>query len=720
MKMRNFKYILAFWIFAAGLAAISCNPEGNDLEQPYLNVDNTYSDASGEGDGFIVNIRTNLSWTISAVDDSGAEADWIKFDKTSGTGDADVLAFVLRGSRSASRACNIVVTAIDEDKTVSIPFNQSMFVPELRKTAFASVITSGYPLAEGDTGALQDYAYVQALVTGVPGDNLPDGYVFITDDGTWAVKVKTSLASSLKVGDKVQVELTEGTITKESAGGYTIEVPNEITVLSSGNDVPVAHIQSSAVARYENALVSVDPCQAQESYVGKTWSGTVGLEAYDNDYGTFAAEVDGGASFASSPIASGSGSVKGIVIDGKIHPRDAGDLSLTSGERISATSSYKIKPVLAFFQLGSAANNYINGEITGNTKFTFTASDGFSVEGAAVEKVTGEANVMTMVAGVAAPFQSCCTIRQWQLAGSYLLYTVPVTQEIYGDLDFNFSISCGTPGVFASAWSVLWSTDNSSWKKVDAVYGGSNMTKGSGGSGEFTFTQTAHDWNRMVAEISIPESEKISSGNLYFKLVPPTVTQANATKTLRVNAGFFLCSRADEPSDGDWDNVLASESFADAVSGCCPVVGTPTYYLANYGFVTEYSGSWSVSGANELSRGCLRLSAASGENYLLAPVLESLTGTADIVVSFKAAPFVNPNGKELAINANNISVSCSGGGTAEEIVWDNADFVSDPYNWHHATVKIKGASLSTSISIGNLDAGASAASFYIDDVVISR
>ena len=117
-------------------------------------------------------------------------------------------------------------------------------------------------------------------------------------------------------------------------------------------------------------------------------------------------------------------------------------------------------------------------------------------------------------------------------------------------------------------------------------------------------------------------------------------------------------------------------------------------------------------------RGCLHMSAGSGENYIAASP-SSLTGTADLVLKFKAAPYVNPSSKTLAVAENKISVECEGDGTAGEIVWDNPDFASDPYNWHNATVKITGATSATRIKIGN-KADASGASFFIDDIILSR
>ena len=323
---------------------------------------------------------------------------------------------------------------------------------------------------------------------------------------------------------------------------------------------------------------------------------------------------------------------------------------------------------------------------------------------------------MTMVIGVGTPYQSCFTTIQWHLAGTYLLYTVPVKQKVYGDLEFNFSLSCGTANMFAGNWTVSWSSDGTNFKPVDAVYSTTNTTADAAAGSTFTFTQTGYANNRQIAEFSIPESEAVSSGNIYIKMVPPTVASGNASKTLRVNNGSVLCSRTTNTKNHGYHNVVAMENFERCLYGPSSVIGVPLYYLAHYGGAPGYSNmeGWAVSGSSLVSRGCLRLSAASGANFIMSPVLDMLKAPTDLELTFKVSPYVTPTGATLVVNIN---VAVTGSGTVGNIEWDSA---YTPYQWSTARVKISGASTDTQIQIGNLDGGITNSAFYIDDIIISR
>ena len=715
IRIQSFLSIVSMVV--AGLLAVSCNNTKEILDAPYLKLEGTFTSALGDGDGFILSIRSNVEWEVSAEDESGTPVEWITFTETTGVGDADIFGFVKQGSREDDRSCNFVVRSIQDEQEARILFSQDKFVPVLRPMLFTNLITSASRLDLGGSEPLLDFMVVDALVAAVPGENIPEGYVYLTDDGTWAVRAALPQGSSVKAGDKVQIETTGGTLKREQNGGVTIELETPVTIISSGNEVPVSRVQPSAVARFENAIVQVYPCQVQDSYLGKNWGGVVGLVTDDAEGGKFDVEVASGASFASAGVPAGTGVITGVVIDGKIHPRTAADIEMSETGRDSYKEPYQIAPVMAFYQLG-AKNSHSNGSISDETKFTFTDVPGYSVAGASIEKVGGTSNAMAMNGAVATPFQNCCTIKKWDAADTYLMYTVPVNQKIYGDLEFAFSISCGTVGVFATDWEVFWSTDKTSWKKVDSVYGASNTTPGSGNSGKFSFVSKDYSQNRMTASFSIPEGEAISSGNIYIKMIHPPVDASNSSKTLRVNVGFYLASATPFPVEERYANVILQENFNNAVNGINPVAGIPVYYLGYYTSNVAYYGRFQVTGASNMLRGCLHMSAESGENYIAASP-SSLTGTADLVLKFKAAPYVNPSSKTLAVAENKISVECEGGGTAGEIVWDNPDFASDPYNWHNATVKITGATSATRIKIGN-KADASGASFFIDDIVLSR
>lgn len=706
------------------LFATGCQEPVEAVVAPYLDVvpQEYNATALGEGDAFLLSIRSNVEWELSAVDNSGAPVDWIRFDVTSGTGDADVLGFILRGDRETDRTCTIVLTTADAKMEKRLEMRQGVFVPVILHLDFADVLKAGAALAAGETDALTDFGQFRAEVAAVPGENLPEGYVYITDGGRDFVRVKTAQAASLQVGDKLLLEMTEGTVTKDTNGGLTADLPAEIVVEASGEpSYAPAFISADAVARYENALVAVGYAQATDANVGKSWGGDIQMTTEQIQGGsTFTVHVESSASFASGSVPASSGQVVGVVQNGKVCPRNAADLAgLTEERKAAYVEPYRIKTFGSFFKYESTSK-FSNGTVSGKTKFSFTEVPDFSLAGMSIEKVGGSSNNLKMVGVAANPFQTCFTTVQWATAGCYLLYTFPVSQKIYGDLEFVFSISCGTANIFKDNWTVQWSTDNATWHNVDEIYAPGRTTPSAAKGHQFKLTSTKHQDNREVAVFTIPESEAVSSGNIYMKLLSPKATKA--ATTLRVNVGALLQSKTVNTPDYGFDNVLAMENFENNYFGCNPVVGNPVYYFVNHTNAPGYvsNGGWAVSGSCGAYRGCLHLAAASGKNYMISPVLDMLKAPTDITVTFKAAPswFVDA-GKSHTINNFNVSVDVVGSGTAGEIVWDTPP-ESAPYEWHTATVKIKGASSDTQVNIGVLDAAATNSRFYIDDIVISR
>lgn len=707
----------------AVLVVAGCGKEKDDVMSPYLDAvpEHITETALGEGDGLLLSIRSNVSWTLSAEDENGNKVDWLILRPDSGEGDADVFGTILRGDREEDRSCVIVLRSqngnLPEKKVI---LKQGIFVPVILEMHLYDVVKTGKALKAGESDVLTDFGFLNAEVVGVPGPNLPEGYVYVSDDEDSWVRVKTDQASTLKIGDKVRIELTEGTVTKDASGGLTANIPSRIEVLSSGEaSVSPAYVSTDALERYEYMLVQLRNVQAAQGAIGKSWSGDVSFIATDEANTPFTVHVDAGAGFSGS-VPSGSGTVTGIVMDGKVCPRTADDISDLKGERMAEREEFVITPIFNYFR-HSGKNQFSNGQITNGTKFTFSDAEGYSMAGAAIEKVVGESNNLKYDVADSAPWSTCFVTVQWHLDGTYLLYTIPINQKVWGDLEWSFSISCGGAGVFVDDWTVYWSTDGIQFNPVDAVYDTTSGTPEDALGPHFKLTHTTHNYNRQVAEFSIPENEAITGGNLYFKLVPPTISASYSSRTLRVNCGSVLHSRTKNTVHKDYHHILAMENFERQIFSHNPVIGVPTYYFSYNPSVPAYIGpdGWTVSGDSQALRGCVHLSAKSGENYIVSPALEKLKNPTDVTLTFKAAPYVDATSKELKINENNISVRVSGSGKAGELVWDTP-FASNPYEWHKATVKIAGASSDTRIMIGNLDSGISASQCYLDDIIISR
>ena len=526
----------------------------------------------------------------------------------------------------------------------------------------------------------------------------------------------------MNVGDKIKIELTEGTITKDASGGLTANIPGGIEVLSSGEpSVLPAYISSDALGRYEYMLVQLRNVQADQGSVGNSWNGDIPFMATDEKDASFPVYVEDGSGFSGS-VPQGSGTVTGIVMDGKVRPRTTEDIADMTGERLPEGPGFAIAPIYNYFRY-SGKNQFDNGLITDGTKFTFLDAAGYSTAGASIEKVVGDTgNSLKCDVADSQPWSTCFVTVQWHLEGTYLLYTIPINQKVWGDLEWSFSLSCKTSNVFADDWTVYWSADGTDFKPVDAVY----CTPTAGTAAEaagphFRLTQTTHNYNRQVAEFSIPETEAITGGNIYFKLVPPVVSSSYSSNTLRVNCGSILTTRTRNTPRRGYRNVLAMENFEKQSYSHNPVIGVPTYYLSRILNIPGYAGTdgWTVSGNSQAIRGCVHLSAESGANYITSPTLDKLKFPTDITLTFKAAPYVDATATALKINNNNISVKVNGSGIAGEIIWDSP-FASNPYEWHTATVKIKGASSDTRIMIGNLDPDIKASQCYLDDIIISR
>ena len=705
---------------------VSCGQkEGDRLEAPYLEVlpESCENMASGYGDALLLSVRSNVSWTLSAVDADDSPVDWLVFETGSGAGDADILCFILSGAPEEERSCRIVVCSEDGKFQKQIDIIQGKYVRPLTVITLAEILKDAYAQDCGVPEMLPEYTKAKLEVTGVPGNNLPEGYVYVSESGKVWARLKVSQTLAVDVGDILQVDFTGGTITKEANGAYTIELQKEPQVLSS--DAPTVvpkYISSAALSSYENMLVELRNVQAPENIAGTAWEGNQTLLATDEKDAVFTVHVEAGASFGN--IGTGSGTVRGIVIDGKLYPRSAEDLAGLTGVRVpSYREPYRIAPVVNVIQTGPKNNTIANGLIEDNTRLVFADVPGYSVSGASIEKSGGSSgnNMKIADTNLTRPFDNCFTTIQWHLDDTYMLYTLPVKQRIYGDLDFAFSICCGKHGVFPDSWTVSWSSDGVDFKPVDAVYGADAYTPALAKGSTFRLTKTNRQNNRQVAQFSIPEDEALTSGNIYIRMQHPPVDESCATNTLRMNLGSVLSSRVTNTPVKSYDNVLAMENFAHCTYGHNPVIGVPTYYFTTVNVLepaTTYisAAGWSVIGNSMVSRGCLHLSSESGENYLLSPRLEKLEIPSDINVTFKVAPFVDASKEKIVVHEDNVKVEVSGSGSVGTISWDR-DY--SPYQWRTAIVKITGASSDTQIKIGNIS-GKEVSQCYMDEIIISR
>ncbi len=122
------------------------------------------------------------------------------------------------------------------------------------------------------------------------------------------------------------------------------------------------------------------------------------------------------------------------------------------------------------------------------------------------------------------------------------------------------------------------------------------------------------------------------------------------------------------------------------------------------------------------SVGVPKFGTASGAGWLETPELSKISGTKDITVTFKAAPFYEWNKKpgtapEDYVDKNvTLDITVSGGGTVTEGAVADLRTL-DPLTWGTYTVKISGATASTKVRI-SADHGSPSCRFFLDDIVI--
>ena len=121
------------------------------------------------------------------------------------------------------------------------------------------------------------------------------------------------------------------------------------------------------------------------------------------------------------------------------------------------------------------------------------------------------------------------------------------------------------------------------------------------------------------------------------------------------------------------------------------------------------------------SIGVPKLGGANAAGYLETPALDRISGTQDITVTFKAAPFYEWNKKPGTDPADcidkNVSLDITVSGAGEITEGGVADLSAlEPLVWGTYTVKISGATAQTKVRISADHA--KSCRFFLDDIVI--
>ena len=557
----------------------------------------------------------------------------------------------------------------------------------------------------GENGTISESIKTTVTVVSDPtGANLPDNTAIVTD-GTSFAALNISSASSLTAGTKVTFRLKGAVLDKKNA--VLAVTPEMITEKEDGTSPAPETATVAQLPSLEYHLVEVKNIQATESFVGKKFSGEVLMENAEKE--TFGLNIYSSASFAGGVIPEYSGSVKGIVIGGKLCPRTAEDISLVL-DRMGSGGVKLFKPVFCTYDFtnGSTTPQIKNATISGQT-VSFT-------NGGRIERIGGAEGEMAFAqAKTSTPYNVYLYSTGWNADGTYWQLSCPATEDISGKVAVTFSLNSSTKEV-QQVWNIFWSNDGESWTPTEYTWNKANNTDALATKAKNTFTAQSTTSNGITrTEFTVPSGKKIAAGkNLYIKIAP-TKTLASAATKVQLGFGFYVAPgdilNMDKPAD-----ALIFNNFSECTAGTDYMLGSEVRYFGNVTTPAYSKDGWTVVSGFSRTGYAMFGTASSGNHGVTTPEIGSLGGKTDITVSFKCCLYM-PSSYVGAKDDICVKVA-SGEGTVGELVWDSAP-ESDYYGWHTATVKITGVSAATKIFIGS---GAGKAEgdrrFFLDDIVV--
>lgn len=543
------------------------------------------------------------------------------------------------------------------------------------------------------------------VVSDNSGANMPAGMAAVTD-GTSYAAVMMQDASSLTSGSKLVISLSGA---KKS--GKVIEIESSMIKESEEGTAPApAKIKISEIEKNEYSLVTVDNIQAADSFVGKALSGDILMEDGEKATGTMA--VQAGASFAGGVIPAESGSVTGVVFDGKLYPRTASDISLVL-DRMGQGAPEAFKTIFCTYENSTSASGTTadvqNVTVSGQTA-TFT-------NGATIEKVGGSPDAtMSFMQGKDTFYNVYLRSNGWT-EGTHYVLSCPAEEEISGKVAVTFSLNAKAKTEAIQLWEIMWSNDGQTWNATEYTWNTANNTDALASAARNTFTaQTTTSKGITRTEFTIPSASKINAGGrLYIKLAPKEKSITDAATDVQIGMGFVVADgdyvNTDEPS-----GAILFNGFSECTAGTDYMLGAGMRYLGNVSTPEYVKDGWTVKNGSCRIGYTMYGTASSGDHGITTPALASLGGTKDVTLTFKCCLYM-PSTLKGASDDICVKVA-EGSGEAGEIVWDS-ELSSDYYIWHTATVTIKGAAADTRLFIG---AGAGNATgdrrFFLDDICI--
>lgn len=559
-------------------------------------------------------------------------------------------------------------------------------------------------LSGGDGTITEPVKTTVTVLSDQAGANLPANTAVVTD-GTSYAALNFSSATSLAPGTKVTLRLKGAVLDKKAS---TLSVSPEMIAEKEDGASPAPESATvSQLSSLEYHLVEVKNIQATESFIGKTFSGEVLMENADKE--TFGLNIYPSASFAGGVIPENSGSVKGIVIGGRICPRTAEDINLVL-DRIGSGGVKLFKPVFCTYDFtsGSTTPQIKNASVSGQT-VSFT-------NGGCIERIGGAEGEMAFAQGkTSTPYNVYLYSTGWNVDDTYWRLSCPAAEDISGKVAVTFSLNSSAKEV-QQVWNIFWSNDGESWTPTEYTWNKVNNTDVLATEAKNTFKAQSTTSNGITrTEFTVPSGKKISAGkNLYIKIVPTTTLTSAATK-VQLGFGFYVAPgdvlNMDRPAD-----ALIFNNFSECTAGTDYMLGSEVRYFGNVTTPAYSKDGWTVVSGFSRTGYSMFGTASSGNHGVTTPEIGGLNGKSDVTVSFKCCLYM-PSSYVGAKDDICVKVA-AGEGTVGELVWDSAP-ESDYYGWHTATVKISGVSSATRIFIG-AGAGKSEGDrrFFLDDIVV--
>lgn len=560
-------------------------------------------------------------------------------------------------------------------------------------------------ILSGEDGTISESVKTTVTVLSDPnGANLPVNAVIVTD-GTSYAALNFSSATSLTSGTKVTLSL-KGAVLDKKASSLSVS-PEMISEKEDGISPAPKTVTVAQLPSLEYHFVEVKNIQAAESFVGKTFSGEVLMENAEKE--TFGMNIYPSASFAGGVIPEYSGSVKGIVIGGKLCPRSAEDINLVL-DRMGSGEVKLFKPVFCTYEFtdGSTTPQIKNATISGQT-VSFT-------NGGSIERVGGSEGEMAFAQGKAStPYNVYLYSTGWNVDGTYWQLSCPATEDISGKVAVTFSLNSSVKEV-QQVWNIFWSNDGESWNPTEYTWNKANNTDALAAEAKNTFTAQNTTSNGITrTEFTVPSGKKIAAGkNLYIKIVP-TKTLTDAATKVQLGFGFYVApgdiQNMEKPAD-----AVVFNNFSECTAGTDYILGPEVRYFGNVTTPAYSKEGWTVVSGFSRTGYAMFGGAKTGDHGITTPEIGTLDGKSEVTVSFKCCLYM-PSSYVGAKDDICVKVA-TGEGTVGELVWDSAP-ESDYYGWHTATVKVSGVSSATRIFIG---AGAGKAEgdrrFFLDDIVV--